>query len=340
MSHGFALPEPTYRFAKGFPEARQFFRKTQSITVSSLGLGSYLGALDDATDASYEQAVKAAIAAGINLIDTSLNYRHQRSERAIGRALSELLEAGSVEREQVVVATKAGYLVPDAVPETDEIEGGMHCMTEQFLNDQLLRSQANLMLDTVDIFYLHNPETQLRYVSDDVFYARIERAFAALEALAEKGRIRFYGAATWSGFREAGQLSLQRMVAIARRVGGSMHRFRFIQMPVNLAMPEAFTRMDEEGRTVLDLSQEENISVIASASLMQGRLAGGLPEDVAARIPGAGTDALRSIQFVRSTPGIVSALVGMSSAAHVRENASIAGVMPMGPDGYFRLFRK
>ena len=118
-----------------------------------------------------------------------------------------------------------------------------------------------------------------------------------------------------------------------------MHRFRFIQLPLNLAMPEAFNRSIRKGQTVLDLAQAENIAVVASASLLQGRLAKGLPEEVAARLPGLDSDALRSIQFARSMPGVVTALVGMSNPRHVVENAAIARVAPMGPDGYFRLFK-
>lgn len=340
MIRGFASPEPTYRFAKCHPESRQFYRKTQSLTVSSLGLGSYLAPMDDATDRGYEESVKAAIGEGINCFDTSLNYRNQRSERAIGRALSGLFEAGKVEREQVLVSTKAGYLIPGATPEADEIEGGTHCMSPSFLSDQLLRSQANLKLETIDVLYLHNPETQLRYIGAEAFYERIQRAFDAMEQFAERGRIRFYGAATWTGFREPDQLSLERMVELARKAGGNSHRFRFIQLPLNLAMPEALTRVIRDGRTVLDVAQEENIAVVASASLMQGRLTAGLPEEVAARLPGLDSDALRSIQFARSVPGVVTALAGMSSPRHVTENAAIARVAPMGPDGYFRLFRK
>ncbi len=336
MIAGFASPEPCYRFAKSYPDTRQFFRKTQSLTVSSIGLGSYLGAMDVATDHGYEASVKAAVAAGINCFDTSLNYRNQRSEQAIGRALAEMIVSGKVEREQVLVSTKAGYLVPDAVPETDEIEGGMHCMTPGFLADQLLRSQANLQLRTVDVLYLHNPETQLRYLSPEVFYQRVRRAFEALEQFVADGRIRYYGAATWSGFREPGQLSLKRMVSIAREVGGNFHHFRFIQLPINLAMPEAFTRVEELGRTVLDIARDENIAAIASASILQGRLANGLPAGIASQVPGLANDALRSIQFVRSTAGVVTALVGMSKPAHVIENASLSMIPPMGPDGFFR----
>jgi aryl-alcohol dehydrogenase-like predicted oxidoreductase len=41
------------------------------------------------------------------------------------------------------------------------------------------------------------------------------------------------------------------------------------------------------------------------------------------------TDAQRAIQFVRSTPGITCALVGMSNLEHVQENLGTASAAPM-----------
>src|SRR5439155_23840451 len=55
--------------------------------VSSLGNGTYLGRDDDWTDAAYTVAVRRALQLGINVVDTAINYRNQRSERAVGRAL-------------------------------------------------------------------------------------------------------------------------------------------------------------------------------------------------------------------------------------------------------------
>ena len=80
----------TGHFASRFPleAAAHFYRQAQEFTVSSIGIGTYLGAMDDVTDAGYTEAIRRAIDLGVNFIDTSLNYRNQRSERAIARALS------------------------------------------------------------------------------------------------------------------------------------------------------------------------------------------------------------------------------------------------------------
>lgn len=155
------------------------------------------------------------------------------------------------------------------------------------------------------------------------------------------GRIAWYGAATWSGFRQAlgaaTALSLRALDGIARQVAGAAHRFRFIQLPVNLAMPEAFTRREPE--SVLDAAAELNITVIASAPLLQARLARSLPDEIAATIPHFETHAQRALQFARSTPGITAALTGMSKVEHVAENLMLQAVRPMTPDEYLSIYR-
>jgi diketogulonate reductase-like aldo/keto reductase len=81
MHTGYATPEGTARYAAKFPshQANLFFREAQGLTVSSLGIGSYLGAMDSATDSSYALSVVSAVRSGVNFIDTSLNYRNQHS---------------------------------------------------------------------------------------------------------------------------------------------------------------------------------------------------------------------------------------------------------------------
>jgi aryl-alcohol dehydrogenase-like predicted oxidoreductase len=333
---GHATPQGTAAYASRFPAP--FYRRAQGLTVSTLGIGSYLGQMNDAADAGYTEAVAAALHGGINFIDTSLNYRHQRSERNIGAALQ------NARREELVLCTKAGFLTPDAVPvdkiTAEDVVDNMHCMTPDFLEDQLHRSRINLGVECVDVFYLHNPETQLDHVEEGEFYHRIGEAFARLERLADAGLLQYYGAATWSGFRQReGGLSLARMLDLAYELRGDRHRFRFIQLPFNLAMTEALSLRDAVGRNLLDEAQSMGISVVASASILQARLARDIPPVIGERLTGLNTDAQRSIQFTRSTPGITTALVGMGRAEHVRENLGIAAVPPATPEQFMDLFR-
>ncbi len=342
VNPGFARLEGTALFARRHsgPANCGFYRQFEGLQISTLGLGTYLGNPDDVTDIAYRDAVITAVRGGINFLDTAINYRHQRSERSIGAALAQIFTAGDTQRDQIIVATKAGFLTPGAVPEflrPDDVVSGMHSMHPDFLADQIGRSRVNLGLDTIDIFYLHNPETQLGLVSRDEFERRVRLAFTKLETLVADGRIRNYGTATWDGYRmPAGKpaLDLARLIEIATEVGGAQHHFRFVQLPFNFAMPEAFTN------GVLDLAARSGIAVVASATLLQARLARDLPEGLAGRFPGLLTDAQRAIQFTRSTPGILAALVGMSRSAHVAENLAVAGVPPLTADAYRDLYQR
>src|SRR5256885_12836304 len=73
-------------------------------------------------------------------------------------------------------------------------------------------------------------------------------------------------------------------------------------------------------------------------SVYQGHLARNLPPVVAELLPGFASDAQRALQFVRSTPGIGTALVGMKSTAHVEENAAVARRPPTPWSDFQRLF--
>jgi aryl-alcohol dehydrogenase-like predicted oxidoreductase len=341
------------RFASRFSE--DFFRPfAGTLVASSIGIGTYLGECDDADDASYAAAVRASLERGINLVDSSVNYRCQRSERLVGSVLHDAIAAGVVARDEVIVCTKGGYIpldtntpptreayleylqrtyVDPGIVSADELAGGGHSLSPSFLANQIQTSQANLGVRTIDVYYLHNPEQQLDYVQPARFRTLLRRAFTLLEERVESGDIGCYGCATWNGLRippdARGHLDLNELVTIARDVGGDKHHFRVVQLPVNLAMSEAVRAPTQNlgGRRVVPLLQaaeELGISVVASASLMQSRLTAGLPPAVRDSFPSLATDAQRAIAFVRSLPGVSSALVGMRSRTHVDENIGAA----------------
>jgi aryl-alcohol dehydrogenase-like predicted oxidoreductase len=310
-----ATPEGTGRYRERFPHGH--FSEQHGLVLSSIGIGTYLGNADAATDESYTRSVVRAVQLGVNVIDSAANYRFQRSERSIGEALKILTNEHGIAREELVICTKGGYLPFDGAPPRnvreyvndtfvksgiasfDDIVAGSHCMTPSYLQSQLDQSLRNMNIECVDVYYIHNPESQLGHVSEDEFYHRLKLAFERLEENRSHGKLAHYGVATWNGFRtppnSGGHHSLARMVELAREIGGEQHGFHFIQLPFNVAMPE--------GLDVIDEAERLGVTVVASASLLQGRI----PPQTA-------------IEFARSIPGITTALIGMSRVEHVEEN--------------------
>jgi len=368
---GHATIEGTTRYRERLQQrdaiAANHFRLEQNLWLSSLGIGTYLGKPDAATDTRYTEAVTRAVELGANVIDTAANYRFQRSERSIGAALQALIENNNIARDEVVVCTKGGYIpfdgdapngqegvrryieetfVRTGVADFADIAGGSHCMTPKYLAHQIDQSLGNMNLAAIDVYYIHNPESQLGAVSPAEFETRLRAAFEALERSVTDGKIKNYGVATWNGFRiaasERGFHSLERMVELAREAGGDRHHFRFIQLPFNLAMPEALALSNQTFQgaqvSVLEAARALAVTVVASASILQGKVARGLADEIREPLGSLASDALTAIQFTRSTPGITTALVGMSRRVHVEENLQLARLEPARPDQYQGLF--
>jgi aryl-alcohol dehydrogenase-like predicted oxidoreductase len=352
-----ATASGTGRFRQRFADrlADDYFRPLAGeLVASSIGIGTYLGECDESDDARYASALRSALTLGINVIDTSINYRCQRSERTVGEVLRTAIASGTVARDEVILCTKGGYIPLDAsapasrddylaylrrtfvepgIVTEEDVAGGGHSLSPSFLTHQIHASQTNLGVRTLDVYYLHNPEQQLDYVQPARFRTLIRRAFTLLEERVASNDIGCYGCATWNGLRTPpdarGHLDLSELATIARDVAGDDHHFRAVQLPINLAMSEAVRAPTQRlgGRRVVPLLQaaeELGISVIASAALMQSRLVDGLPAAVRESFPSLTTDAQRAIAFVRSLPGVTSALVGMRQPQHVEENVGAA----------------
>lgn len=320
--------------------------------VTALGIGTALGEPTDAEDERYERAIVAALDCGVGVIDTAINYRCQRSERAIGRALAHA-SAHASERARPVVCTKGGYVPLESPPPAskdeyreylgrtyldtgiippDELVAGGHCIAPGFLRDQVARSRANLCVDTIDLYYLHNPEQQLEGgVDPDVFARRLRAAFETMEQCVSDGAIRAYGCATWSGLRVSpdapNHLSLELLSRTAHDVAGDAHHFTAVQLPASLAMPEAMRLPTQRLRgtpcSALQAADALGVGVVVGAALMHGDLAHDLPAAARAMFPDAPSDAACALTFTRMLPGVSSVVVGMRSAEHVRENVGV-----------------
>lgn len=251
---------------------------------SPIGFGTYR--VHD-RDLVHREALKQALldpSRACRLIDTSSNYMNGASELLIGQVLRELFDSGSLSRQDVTVVTKAGYVQGDNLDLARErVENGnpfpemvefspecWHCISPEFLEDQITRSLKRLGLECVDALLLHNPEYFLKAGGDHgEYYRRIEAAFAHLEEEARTGRIGCYGISsnTFPSPKDAPDYtSLETVLEIARRFGPG-NRFQVIQFPFNLLETGAVTEENNSGKTVARLALESGLQTLVNRPL-------------------------------------------------------------------------
>jgi aryl-alcohol dehydrogenase-like predicted oxidoreductase len=352
-----------YKLQHGDDFGRTYFRRFDGLAVSSIGVGTYLGDPTDAVDARYRDAIATALEAGSNVVDTAINYRCQHSERGVGDAIDD----ADVDRDAVFVATKGGFVpfdgerpddpgeyvrrefVEPGLVDREDLARGKHSVAPAFIDAMLDRSLDNLGLDEIDLYYVHNPETQLQVRSREAVYDQLEATFTRLEERAAAGDISTYGVATWNAFRVPADhdqhLSLPEVVSRARKAakaaGNTATHLRAIQLPFNVFMADGFTVESHEGpegpQSALRFAHEAGLNVFTSASIAQGDLAAEMPDDVGERLAGDST-VQRAINFSRSAPGVTSSLVGMSRPDHVEENLGAGRFDPLGADAFDAVF--
>ena len=337
MIPGYAQEQQTTAFLKRKGIMR---RKASSFSVSPIALGTHLGEMNIEDSLRYQEAIMYAFNKGINMIDTALNYRGMRSERDIGFSLTRsIIHDDVLKREEVVISSKAGIIPGDIdaglVPKDylqevlltreiilpDEINifhHHKHVLSPSYFEFAIEQSRKHLNLETIDLYYVHNPEYSLIALGEQAFYPRLQRLFEKLEEKVIQGHIRYYGIATWDGLISSpdmdGYLALETIEACAREAGGNHHHFSFIQVPLNPEKPEAKHIKNQlvKGRwlTVIDAAAELGLHVTISAPLQAGK---------ALKKKGAKTILSAAIQ----TDGVLAVMVGMKNRAHLNENISI-----------------
>ena len=363
MIEGFATLEGTTNFARKSLAHNENYRKIHDLTLSNVGIGTYLGNPDLETDMQQKNAIKQSISHGVNVIDTAINYRAQKSERTVGKAVSELIEEGQINRSEIFVSTKNGYVTNDADIQEDfmayimrefgktkivkegDISAQYNCMTVPFLEDQLARSQKNLGLDCIDLMYLHNAVEGQPQMSRDEFIVQLKNVFEFYEGQRTEQNIRFYGLATWECFRVPNDspnfLSLTQVIDLAKQVGGNTHGFRFIQLPYNLQFDQAYMQrnqpVDSNEMSILELAKQSGIGVFTSVPLMQGKLLEWIKNKPEFTHQSPSVNAL---QFIRSTPGVLAPLIGQKLDSHVKENLQVLEIPPFSEEEFNALLKK
>ena len=132
------------------------------LTVNRIGLGARF--IQDADH--YRPLLERALELGVNLIDTADVYGN--SEEAIAGALHPY-PAG------LVIATKGGQTLVDGQPTADG--------RPEYLRDACERSMRRLRVDTIDLYQLHMPDSNVD----------IEESVGALVELQKEGKVREIG---------------------------------------------------------------------------------------------------------------------------------------------------
>jgi hypothetical protein len=295
-------PRTGGRFAHGYTP----FGST-GLTVSKVGFGGYR--VDD-SDPEHRRALVHALGAGVNVIDTSTNYMDGGSERMIGTVLRELVNTGTVSRDELIVVSKIGYVQGQNLKEAEARErtgrpypdmvkygeGIWHCIHPEFLADQLDGSLDRLGLATVDVCLLHNPEYALSEAarsggsslveSRERFYRRIQQAFVYFESQVAAGRIQWYGVSSNTVGRDQADPEAVSLFELwsaassaAASVGVTRHHFAVLQCPMNLFESEVATRPNtgpQHDQSVLQFAEHGQIAVLVNRPLnaMPGRGAG------------------------------------------------------------------
>jgi aryl-alcohol dehydrogenase-like predicted oxidoreductase len=388
---GRATPEATRGLAVRFAESAPHGYTTlgsAGLTVSRVGFGCYR--VDDLTP-EHSAALEAALAGGCNLIDTSSNYTDGGSERLVGAVVGARREGADEGREGVVVVSKIGYVQGsnmDLALERERsgspfpeivryMDGCWHCIHPEFLRDQLARSRRRLRLETIDVCLLHNPEYFLsdakrRHAGDlekrrEEFYRRLRAAFCFLEEAAGRGQIGCYGVSSNTAVvppDDPEATSVSRMVEAAVAAGGLDHRFRVLQVPLNLLETGGALTPNsgpDGTRTALEEAASGGLGVLINRPLnaLSGnrllRLAAiempgpqnALEAEVARRLRRWTASIVQAIDpvlpesrrceslsrkaiwVVASTPGVSTVLVGMRREPYVRDALEVLAWPPL-----------
>ena len=281
------------------------------LDISRLGLGTMTWGRDTDEHEAADQC-RAYIEAGGNFIDTAATYGDGDSERVIGGLIGTLFN-----REQVVLATKAGISFIDGERKVDASRHG--------LISQLEKSLTRLGTDYVDLWQIHSWDSNIP----------LEDTLSALDFAYTSGKARYVGISNYSGWQSARAITLQESHSMKAPIATLQNEYSLLNRSV-----------EEE---VLESASQLGVGFLAWSPLGRGVLSGkyrnGTPSDSRGASPhfahfidpylderssrivdavcvaaqGLGYSPLEvALSWVRDAPGVTSAIIGARTGAQLR----------------------
>ncbi|GAA0126945.1 aldo/keto reductase [Clostridium sp. CTA-19] len=337
---GYATLEGTKMYFNKMSVDNSILRRTPWFYTLPMAIGTYLGETKEVHSELYVDSIIYGLSHGVNYVDTAAIYREMRSEKDIGKALEYLInEKRLIKRKEIVISSKAGIIdnnydlgiscsdyinniilkEPSIKRENQIIEENqaIYSIDSALHEFSLKNSMENLKVSTIDIMYIHNPELSMSILKEKEFYNQLQELFKFYEQQVKNGRIRFYGMATWYAFRveenNPMHISLEKVVSLAKKVGGEGHHFKFIQMPYNIKNTEASTsktqKVNNRYVTPIEAANRLDLFVTISAPLNQCK-----------DFDNSEFNYKKLIDYVINTKGVYAAMIGSKRRENLIKN--------------------
>lgn len=281
------------------------------LQISRLGLGTMTWGRDTDTHEAAEQ-MRCYIEAGGNFIDTAATYADGDAERVIGGLIGTFFE-----REEVVIATKAGISFPDGMRTVDN--------SRHHLIAELDRSLTRLGTDYVDLWQVHTWDENVP----------LEDTLSALDYAYSSGKARYVGVSNFNGWQSARAITVQESNSAKAPITTLQNEYSLLNRSIE--------------NEIIDCAHSLDVGLLAWSPLGRGVLTGkyrsSIPADsrgatphfanfiapylnnqsariveaVVAAAGGLGYSPLEvALAWVRDAPGVTSAIVGARTGAQLR----------------------